>query len=461
MSFDLRTDYMKKLKFNIDKLFYKMLLSLTLPIALQNLIGLGMNLTDTIMLGSLGDNQISASSLASQPFFIFTLFMFGLCSGACVLTAQYWGKNDTDTISKIMMLGMKASFSCAVVFSAVVIIFPEFVISLYTADQEVISMGAEYLRIIGFSYAISAISTTYLYVLRSVENVRIPLLINFTSFLVNVALNWVLIYGNLGFAAMGISGAATATLCARVVELIMVLIYASVFDKTLKLSLHHFLHTDMTLLKDFLRYSLPVVANETLWGLGISLQSVVIGHLGSEQVAAGSIAGIVQRLGMVVIFGMANAAAVIIGKQIGAGNVEQARRYSRKILLLSIGLGAVAAAFVFGMQWLMIDFYNVNALTKQYAHQMVMVYSVVILFQAFNTVNIVGVLRGGGDTRFAMVIDIATLWFVALPLGALAGLVFGLPLWIVFLLLLSDELAKFGFGIWRFRSGKWLTNVTR
>lgn len=444
-----------------EKGFFKTLALLAIPIAFQNLISLGMNLMDTVMLGSLGEKQISASSLANQPFFIFTLFMFGLCSGACVLTAQYWGKSDTETINRIMALAIKASVLCAILFSAVVLIFPEFVISLYTADRDVIQLGAQFLRIIGFSYMISAISTTYLYVLRSVENVRLPLLINFTSFVVNTILNWIFIYGKFGIPAMGIRGSATATLCARVLELILALTYAFAFDKTLKLRLRYVLKTDLQLLQDFLRYSAPVVANETMWGLGISLQSVVIGHMGSQQVAGNSIAGVVQRLGCVLIFGIANAAAVIVGKQIGAGNEKKAKAYARTMLILSICLGIASALLLLVIRDPMVGFYRVDPITKEYAREIIAVYAAIIVFQSFNMVNIVGILRGGGDTRFAMAIDITALWAFALPCGALAGLYFKWPLPIVFLLLTSDEVVKFLIGIWRFKTGKWLQNVTR
>lgn len=444
-----------------DKGFYKTLLLLTIPIALQNLIGLGMNLMDTVMLGSLGGDQISASALANQPYFIFTLFMFGLCSGACVLTAQYWGKSDTQTISRIMALAIKASVLCALLFSFIVLAFPEFVISLYTNDPEVIRMGAQFLRIIGFSYVITSVTTTYLYVLRSVENVRLPLLINFTSFVVNTFLNWVFIYGHLGFPAMGIRGSATATLCARILELTMALIYAYRFDKTLKLRFRYLFQTDRALLRDFLRYSAPVVANESLWGLGVSMQSVIIGHMGSQEVAGNSIAGVVQKLGTVVIFGLANAAAVIVGKQIGAGNAKKAKSYARTILLCSVALSVVAAVFILGVKNLMVNFYHVDATTKKYAGEFIMVYAGIVLFQAFNSVNIVGILRGGGDTRFAMVLDISCLWLVALPFGALAGLCFKWPLPLVFFILLMDEPVKFLIGIFRFRTGRWLRNVTR
>lgn len=444
-----------------DKGFYKTLAKLTLPIALQNLIGLGMNLSDTIMLGSLGEKQISASALANQPFFIFTLFIFGLCSGACVLSSQYWGKSDTETINKIMALAIKVSAFCSICFSFAVLVFPAFIMSLYTPDKEVITYGAQYLRIIGFSYMIFSVSTTYLYILRSVEKVRLPLLISLTSFVLNVILNWILIYGKFGAPAMGIRGSATATVCARVLELTMVLAYAFILNKTIQLRLRYFLKTDVQLLRDFLRYSWPVVASETLFSVGISLQAVIIGHMGSQVVAANSIAGVVRGLGMVTVMGMANASAILVGKQIGEGNQDKVRESAKTILLLSMVLGIVAALLLLGVKNVMVDFYGVDVMTKTYARQIIVVYAAMLMFQSFNTVNIIGILRGGGDTRFAMVLDVFTLWVFVLPVGALAGLYFKVPIPLVFLLLTCDQVVKFIAGIWRFRTGKWLHHVTR
>ena len=444
-----------------DRDFYKTLVVLAIPITLQNLIGLGVNLMDTVMLGSLGDDNISASALANQPYFVFTLFMFGLCSGACVLTAQYWGKGDTDAIRRILTLAVRASVICSLFFSAAVLLFPDSVMSLYTEDADVIRLGSQFLRIIGFSYIVSAISTTYLYVLRSVENVRLPLLINLTSFVLNTILNWILIYGKFGLPAMGIRGSATGTLCARIVELILAMIYAHAFDRRLRFRLPCIFYGRTGFLRDFLRYSLPVVVNETLWGTGVTMQSVVIGHIGSMEVAANSIAGVVQRLGSVAVFGVANAAAVIIGKQIGAGDERKASHYARMLLMVSLILGFCSAGFVFAIRGPAVAFYGVSAATKEYARQIIGVYAVIMMFMAFNSVNIVGVLRGGGDTRFAMAIDVGCMWLVALPLGAAAGLIWHLPLPVVFFLLSTDEPVKFLIGLARFRTGRWLRNVTR
>lgn len=444
-----------------DKEFYKMLLTITIPIALQNLIGFGLNMVDTIMLGSLGENQISASSIANQPYFIFTVFMFGLASGASVLTAQYWGKGDTSAISRIMTLAIRASVICSIVFAFVVLVFSEGVIGLYTNDKDVIVLGAQFLRIIGFSYIISAISTTYLYILRSIENVKIPLLINAISFVVNVALNWVLIFGKLGFPAMGIRGSATATLMARVTELILTLIYAAFFDKRLRIKLSDFLVVDKLLLKDFLHYSLPVVINETLWALGQSMQSVVIGHISSEAVAANSIAGVVQRLATILIMGVANFTAIAVGKQIGAGNTKTAEKYASTLLILSVLLGILSSAAILLIREPFLSIYNVSGVTRNYALQIMGVYAFTTFFSCFNSTNIVGVLRGGGDTRFAMFTDLLALWLVALPLGGIAGLILKLPLPLVFFLLTIDEPVKVLIGLPRFMSKKWAKNVTR
>ncbi|CDZ24040.1 MATE efflux family protein [[Clostridium] cellulosi] len=450
-----------KLSIVRDKEFYKMLITITIPIALQNLISFGLNMVDTVMLGSLGENQISASSIANQPYFIFTVFMFGLASGACVLTAQYWGKGDTNAISKIMTLAIRASVICSLFFAFIVLVFSEGVIGFYTQDKDVIVLGAQFLRIIGFSYILSAISTTYLYILRSIENVTVPLIINSISFVVNVALNWVLIFGKFGFPAMGIRGSATATLFARITELILTVIYASFFDKRLRIKLSDFLVVDKLLLKDFLHYSLPVVINETLWALGQSMQSVVIGHISSEVVAANSIAGVVQRLATVLIMGVANFTAIAVGKQIGAGNIKTAENYASTLLILSALLGVVSSAIILIIREPFLTIYSVGGATRSYTLQILGIYALTTLFSCFNSTNIVGVLRGGGDTRFAMYLDLVVLWFAALPLGGIAGLILKLPIPLVFFFLTIDEPIKLLIGLARFKSKKWARNVTR
>lgn len=444
-----------------EKQFYTSLVAISVPIALQNLISFGLSMMDTIMLGIFGETQISASSIANQPYFIFTLFLFGLSSGACVLTAQYWGKKDMAAIGKILAISLKASIIFSAVFGIIVIAIPELVMSVYTPDKAVIEYGAKYLRIVGASYIFSAISTTYLYLQRSVESVKIPLLINFCSFLVNVFLNWILIFGKFGFPRLEIVGSAFATFAARGVELILAMIYGFCIDKKLTLNLKAFFQNDKLLLRDFIHYSSPVVINETLWGAGMSAQSIVIGHISSEAVAANSIAGVVQRLSMVLIMGFSNYTAVAVGKQIGAGDNKRAKEYADTMLKLSILVGLCACGMILILRKPFLSLYTVNETTFTYAYQIMTVYSVTTILNCMNNINIVGILRGGGDTKFAMYIDITFLWVLSLPAGAIAGLVLHLPLPAVIVCLMLDEAAKVIFGIVRFSSGKWLNNVTR
>lgn len=444
-----------------EKQFYKALFAISIPIALQNLIGFGLSMMDTIMLGTFGEIQISACSIANQPYFIYTVMLFGLSSGACVLTAQYWGKKDLETISKVLTIALKVAITCSLFFGIIVVTVPEFVMSIYTPDKAVIELGSKYLRIVGVSYILTGISTTYLYLQRSVENVNIPLIINFSSFIVNLILNWILIFGKFGFPQLGIEGAAIATLIARAFELLLSMIYGFKIDKKLRLNLREFIKNDKALFSDFIRYSAPVVINETLWSIGMSAQSVVIGHISSEAVAANSIAGVIQRLSMVLIMGFSNYTAIAVGKQIGAGDKVKARSYASTMLKISLITGICAGILIFISRGIFLKLYSVSELTKQYTMQIMAVYSVTTIFNCLNNINIVGVLRGGGDTKFAMYIDVTALWVISLPIGAIAGLVLHLPLPVVIICLTLDEAVKLLFGLLRFKSNKWLNNVTR
>lgn len=437
------------------------MLFISVPIALQNLISFGLSLMDTVFMGSLGEKQIAASSIANQPFFIFTIFLFGLASGACVLTAQYWGKGDSDAVGRVLAISMRAAVICSVIFGAVAIVIPGAVMALFTTDTEIIDYGAQFLRIIGFSYIIYGISCTYLYILRSVEKVRVPMVIYFISFIVNTVLNVILIYGKFGLPKMGIRGSATANLCARVVELLLAVVYFRCFDGTIKIKARDFLKIDRELLRDFLRYSLPVIINETVWALGNSMQSVVVGHMGGSYVAANSIALVLQRLAMVVIMGVANFSAIMVGKVIGSGDLKKAKSYSNTTLALGVVLGVVSAVFIMAARAPFISIYTVPEQTRALTADIIAVYAVNVLFVSFNYVNIIGVLRSGGDTRFAMIIDVGCLWLIAIPAGAVAGLYWHLPVFAVMLFLTIDEPVKVLLGYARFKSGKWLRNVTR
>ena len=327
---------------NIDwKLFYKSVFALVIPMALQNLINVGVTATDVIMLGKVGEKVLSGASLAGQVQFIMTLIFYGTTSGATVLTAQYWGKKDTRTIEKILGIGLRTGLTTAVVFAVAALGIPGLLMRIYTSDPVVIAEGVKYLRIVALSYIFMAVTQVYLNIIRSMEKVVIATFIYAVSLGLNIIINAVLIFGMFGFPKLGIAGAAIGTLCARGAETIMVLFYAFLKNKIVRIRLQDMLHIDPVLWKDFLVYALPVVLNELMWGLGSSANTAVIGHLGSAAVAANSVAQVARQLATVVAFGISNAAAIYLGKTIGEKKMEHAKAYAVRFIWLSLLLGGL------------------------------------------------------------------------------------------------------------------------
>lgn len=445
--------------------FYQNILKITIPIALQNLITLSTSMIDSLMLGRADDTglYLSASSLANQPFFILSLVAFGLASASTVLTAQYWGKRDIEPIRRIISITIKTAMILSSIMGLAVLILPEAVMGIYSNNPEVIDAGASYLRIVGFSYFTFGFSSTMLCSIRSLEIVKISVVANLTSFMMNSFLNWVLIFGNLGAPALGIQGAAIATLTARVTELIITCIYIFAIDKRLNLKVRDLLSFDKLLAKDFLRYGLPVFLNELIWSMGISVQSAILGHIdyaSGDPVAANSISGIVQQLSTVVIFGIANSAAVIVGKSIGAGHVERAKDESFTFTILSIVLGILACAVILVLKTPVISFYTVPEETKRLAHELMTVIAFVTIFVSIASTGIVGILRSGGDTKFCLILEMCALWCAAIPL-ALGASALTLPVALVLVFMKIDEPIKTLFFLLRMKTDRWITTLTR
>ena len=446
----------------MDKNFYKMVIALVLPMALQNLINVAVTSADVVMLGKVGETALSASSLAGQVQFVMTLFFFGITSGAAVLTAQYWGKKDTRTIEKILGIAMGIGVIVAIIFTSTVLIFTRQVMSLFTKEQDVIVEGMKYLRIIAPSYIMCAISMVYLNIMRSVERVMISTVVYLVSLILNVILNSIFIFGLFGFPELGIQGAALATLCARAVELTIVVIYAKRYNKTVGLHLKDLISRDAELFKDFIRYALPVIINELFWGAACAMNTVIIGHIGKSVVAANSVAQVARQLATVIAFGIANAAAIMIGKAIGENDTEKAKQYGKKFIWLSLCAGVLGAfTILLVVRPIALSNLELTANAQEYLKVMLFVMSYFVIAQAINTTLIVGIFRAGGDINFGLFIDVGTMWGGSVLLGALAAFVFKLPVPIVYVLLMCDEIIKLPITFWRYRQKKWLKNVTR
>lgn len=442
------------------KEFYPKMLRLAIPIALQNLVTVSVSMVDTLMLGTLGEVVLSASSLANQLFFIFTLVTYGTAAGSNVLISQFWGKKDITSIKKTLAYTYRIVLIFSITTSILAIFFPRWIMCLFTKDDLVITQGIQYLQIIGISYLFFGMATITGNILRSIGIVKVSLNASIASLLINVFFNWIFIFGNLGFPALGIRGAAIATLIARISECIIILAYLFFVEKDLQLKVTDLLHLDKALSRSFFKNCIPVTFNELMWSTGFSMLSVVIGHMGTAMTAAYSIYGVISQLSSVMSQGIAAAGAVIIGNTIGSGNYKEMKAIVKTLQKISWGIGLFCFLFVFFSRYWMSYLYNLQPESMHLLSQILFVGAFLEALRPYAFVNMVGILRGGGDAFFVLVNDVSYLWLICLPFGALAAFYFHLDSWIVFLILRLDDVIKIFTSSYRIRKGHWIHNVT-
>lgn len=454
--------YMKR-----GKRFYKNLFALAFPIVLQNLIMTSLGMVDTFMVGLLGEAPMAAVTVANTPVFIIQLLIFGIQSGSSVLISQYWGKQDNASINRIIGIGVYLAGIVSTAFALALYLFPIQTMSIFSNNQELIPIAAEYAKIVGFSYIFNSITGVYTGAHRGMENPKLGLFIFSISMLVNTFLNWVLIFGKLGAPAMGVAGAALATLISRAVEFVIMMVYAKT-NHRFKLMPRLLLCPGRAMLKKYVKYSTPVVLNETLWGMGTSIYPTIMGHMqnSKEILAAYTIAGNVDKLCTVAVFAIAGTAAIIVGKEIGKGNKSEVYDVGSALTMVAFLMGIVTGVIMLFLVHVFIapyiyPIFGLSPLSCQIATMMQTITFVFLAARAFNSTNIVGVLRGGGDVRAAALIDTCPLWFAAIPMAAICGLVLQLDIVWVLLAMVLENIIKFGFGLWRFRSRKWINDLTQ
>lgn len=440
-----------------DKKFYRRVLSIMLPVALQQAINMGVNLLDTVMLGRFGEVQISASSLANQYYNLFTILNMGIIGGSSVLAAQYWGARETGKVRQTFNMALRMALALAVVFAVVTGCFPEQIMRIYTSEQHVVAQGARYLRVTAFIFVIHGTSLVAAQLMRSVGQAQLGLVVSCISFVVNVGANYVFIFGKFGAPRLEIAGAAIGTLLARLAEFVVTFGYILFRDTRLGLRLQHLRRMpSREFFSNYLRLGLPVLVSDGLLGLGGNIVSVVLGHMGAAVVSANAICQVLDRLFTVVIQGIANASSIVTGHTIGEGSREKAMQQGYTFYVMSIVFGVIAALMMLACGPLSIAMYHLNAETIRITEEMMAAYAVIVFFQCIQSVMTKGVLRGGGDTRFLMKADILFMWVVSIPLGGVGGLVLGWPAWAAILALRVDFLIKAVWCVGRLKSGKWI-----
>lgn len=439
-----------------DKGFYKTVWLLALPVVLQNMITIGVNMLDTMMLGAYGEIQLSGASLANEFISLYQILCLGIGGGAAVLTSQYWGAGDVKAVRRVIVLMLRISLTLGALFMFATLVIPDTIMRIYADEQPVIDAGVTYFRISAPTFLLMGLIVPATVVLRSVRQVKLPLVASIISFGANLVLNYVLIFGKLGFPEMQIAGAALATVLARVIEAGIIVVYLFKVDRKVGLKLRDMLMKCGDMIRPYFKYSVPVIVSDFLLGLGNTMVSVVIGHMGSSFVSANAIIAQMTRLSTVANQGISNAGGVMTGNTLGEGDTDKAYRQGVTFLMLSLLMGIFAAVIILVVCPPVIGAYNITQETRDIAFQLMYSMAIMVVFQATQSMLTKGVLRNGGDTRFLMVADIAFMWLASIPLGYLAGYVWHMsPFWI-YALLKIDYIIKTVWCTIRLKNKTWM-----
>jgi putative MATE family efflux protein len=441
-------------------IFLRKLFSIAFPIAMQSLLISSVNFADTFMIGRLGENSIAAVTIANQVYFLVMLLMFGITSGVGVFVSQFWGKKDIHSIYRVMGIAISLALTVSTIIGTAAIFFPKNIISLFTNDAEVISLGASYLFVVAFSYPFTAMTFTLSMGLRSTEETVLPLVAAAVSLSSNVLISYTLIFGLLGFPQMGVVGAAIGTLIARSIEIILLLSLTKHKDHFLLRGLGEIFTFKKPLFFRVMTTAFPVILNELGWSLGIIFYNGIFSRISTEAIAARQISDTAFRILLVLFIGIGNATHIMIGKSIGEKKYDQARTYAHRFTLITPLLGIFAALVLLAASGLLPLIFNISPLTRTYVQQFIIVIALVFPFKALTLTQVVGIFRGGGDTAFSMMLDVGGVWLIGVSLAFYTGLVLQLPVFWVFLLASSEEIVKAVIGLFRTYSGKWLHDLT-
>jgi putative MATE family efflux protein len=413
------------------------------------------------MLGQLGETTVASVGLANQIFFLLVLMLFGTYSGVGVFTSQLWGKGDLVNIRRVLGIGLMIGVSGSLIFTTLALIFPSQVLGLYSEDPAVITLGSSYLRIVGWSYTLTAITFAYSSVLRSTGFVRVPMIVSICALSLKTLLNYGLILGHFGLPALGAEGAAISTVVARLVECLAMItvVYWNKLPPAAKIA--EMFSFGREFLLRVLRTSLPVLANEMLWSLGITTYSMVYGRIGTDAIAAVNIAATIENMAFVIFIGLADATGILIGNRIGANEEQKAFGYARQTLIFGTGGAILVGLIILASSDFILGFYKLSPESLANAHNILVVIGLMMWIRVSNMILIIGVLRAGGDTRFSMFLDAGSVWLVGVPMAVIAGLVLHLPVYVVYALVMVEELVKYGVAMWRLLSRRWIHNLVK
>lgn len=443
-----------------DKQFYKVLFGIAIPIAFQSLITSIVNLVDVFMISSLDTASIGGVSMANKVFFLLNLFLFGTSSGAAILAAQYWGNKDIINIRKVLGITLILGTIAGMIMSLGAMVVPEDILRLMAPNEEgMILEGSKYLRIIGISYIFTAITFSYSFILRSTHNAKLPMVITSIAIIINVFFNWVLIFGKLGAPELGVSGAAIATVIARVFETCFIIYFVYKYDLPIAGKLSEIFRFSKLFFNHYIKTVGFVILNEVIWSLGVVGYSFVFGRMGEIVTASMAITQPIEQLAFVIFFGLCNACGVMLGNQLGANNLDMAKIYAKKFMLLVLIIGIITSIIIGLTAPYIAQIFNVDPVVQKNVTNCLIIFSIYIPFKVLNMLIIVGILRSGGDTVASMVIDLIGVWFIGIPMAIIGGLYLKLDIPFVYAMILFEEFVKLLLCIYRYRTNKWVKNI--
>lgn len=440
--------------------FYRQMFKLAIPIIIQNLLSAAVNSSDVIMLNYVGQSAISAVSLAANYSNILFMVYYGLGTGASLLCAQYFCKKNMQAIHAVEGIALRFSFAISALVALAAFTMPQRMLLLFTSDQELIAIGSSYIRIMGITYLCWGVTEIYLAILRSIGRVTISMTLNMLAFGLNILLNAMFIFGLFGAPKLGVTGVAIATASSRLIQLVACVI-VSLLSKDVKLNPAYMFIRSKTLLNDFIHLSLPALGNDLSWSVAFSMYSVILGHLGTEAVAANSLVTVVRNVGSVFCFAIASAGTILLGRVMGQEELEKSKSYASRMLKMTVVAGAVGGVIVLAVTPFVLRFASLNDTAMHYLKYMLLINSYYIMGSAVNTALIAGVFRAGGDTKFGLICDTIDMWVYAVPLGFFAAFVLKLPVLWVYFLLCTDEFVKWPWVIRHYRKREWAKNITR
>ena len=440
-----------------DQRYLKTLVSLAAPIMIQQLFMSGLGMVDAMLVGQLGDTSIAAVALAGQVLFLLSLLYFGLSSGSAIFISQFWGKQDVQSIRMVFSLNLMLNGLLGIVFTLLAQAIPTQILGLFTTDPQVIALGSKYLQLYSLGYVFNGLSYAIYVMLRSTESVKIPMIVGAFALSFNTMLGYGLIFGKAGLPTMGIQGAALAYIISRVIEL-AIIVTITRFKRPYNSILPEF-RIDPVLVKRYISTALPVAVNELVWALGITTFNSIYAHISTEAITATNISGTIEYLAFVPFLGLGTATAIMVGKKIGAGETEEAYRYGKKSLVISVSLAVIVCAIILLSKGFILDIYKISAAASSNAHLVITILAFAIIVKTTNFGVIVGTMRAGGDTRYILMVEFGTMWLYGVPAALISANVFRLPVYYVAAVIYIEELIKLFFILRRFLSKRWIHNL--